>query len=139
MIDIEYLVYTNVRNALKAYNANISTSSTYVDVPSAFPHVSIEETDSYVQPSTLSTSDREYSASLTYTVNIYTNTATAKTDAKSIAAVVNDAFSGMGFIRTMKQEMPNIDRTIYRLILRFRGTAWKSADGVAGHYNITAQ
>ena len=139
MIDIENYVYTQVRDALKTHDPKISVSGTYIDVPSSIPHVSVEETDSYTPASTLSTSDREYSANVTYTVNIYTNTATAKTDAKELAAIVNDTFTGMGFVRSMKQKMPNIDRTIYRLILRFQATAWKSADGEAGHYNITAR
>ena len=139
MIDIENLVYTNVRNAVKAFNAGISVSGTYVDVPSSIPHVSIEETDNASVASAISTSDREYAVNLTYTANIYTNTATAKSDAKAIAEVVSDAFTEMGFVRSMKSEMPNIDRTIYRLILRFQATAWKSADGAADHFNITAR
>lgn len=139
MIDVENLIYTNVRTAVKGQFPLTSVSSTYVDVPSSFPHVSVEETDSYVPASAISTTDREYAANLTYTVNIYTNTATAKSNAKAIAAVVNDAFSDMGFVRSMKQEMPNMDRTIYRLIMRFQATAWKSADGEDGHYNITAR
>lgn len=139
MIDIENLVYTNVRTAVKGFKPLASVSGTYTDVPPSFPHVSIEETDNAVLSSTLSTSDREYAANLTYTVNIYTNTATAKSDAKELAAVVNDAFSDMGFVRSIKQEMPNIDRTIYRLILRFQGTVWKGISGEEGHYNITAR
>lgn len=137
MIDIENKVYTVVRTAVKAFNSDIDLSGTYSDVPPSFPHVSIEETDNAVLVSQSSNTDREYAANLTYTVNIYTNTATAKNDAKAIAAVVNDAFVDMGFARSMKQEMPNIDRTIYRLILRFQGTAWKGFDGESGHYNIT--
>ena len=139
MIDIENLVYTNVRNAVKAFNADIGVSGSYADVPSSLPPVSIEETDNASVPTAISTSDREYAANLTYTANIYTNTATAKSDAKAIAEVVNDAFTEMGFVRSMKQEMPNIDRTIYRLILRFQGTAWKGICGTDGHYNITAR
>lgn len=139
MIDIEKLVYTNVRNALKAFNSHISVSGTYIDVPSNLPHVSVEETDSYTPAEMLSTTDREYAANLTYTVNIYTNTATAKSYAKEIAAVVNDTFRDMGFVRAMKQELPNIDRTIYRLILRFQATAWRAYDGAADHFNITAR
>lgn len=139
MIDIENKVYTVVRTAVKAYLNEIGVSGSYSDVPSSLPHVSIEETDSYVPTETISTSDREFAAALTYTVNIYTNTATAKQDAKNIAKVVDSAFSEMGFARSMKQEMPNIDRTIYRLILRYQGTAWKGISGIDGHYNITAR
>ena len=137
MIDVENKVYTEVRTALKAFNPAIDIQGTYTSNPSTFPHVSIEETDNSGVASAASNTDPEYAANLTYTVNIYTNTQTAKSDAKAIAAVVNDAFLDLGFLRSMKQEMPNIDRTIYRLILRFQGTAWKHFDGVEGHYNIT--
>lgn len=139
MIDIENKVYTEVRNALKSFNSNVSVSGTYTDTPSKFPHVSVEETDSSSVASAISTTDREYAANLTYTVNIYTNTKTAKADAKALAAVINDTFSAMGFNRSMKQELPNIDRTIYRMILRFQATAWKGISGTEGHYNITAR
>ena len=139
MIDIENLVYTNVRAAVKLRFPASSVSGTYVDVPSSFPHVSIEETDNASVPSTISTSDREYATNVTFTVNIYTNTATAKSDAKALGAVVNDTFTDMGFARSMYQQMPNIDRTIYRLVLRFQATVWKSADGAADHFNITAR
>lgn len=137
MIDIENKVYTEVRTAVVTAFPEVSMSGVYTDVPSSFPHVSIEETDNSGVASAASNTDPEYAANLTYTVNIYTNTQTAKSDAKAIAAVVNDAFLDIGFLRSMKQEMPNIDRTIYRLILRFQGTAWKHFDGVEGHYNIT--
>lgn len=137
MIDVENKVYTEIRTALVAANPDISVSGIYTDTPSSFPHVSIEETDNAGVASASSNTDREYAANLTYTVNIYTNTQTAKSDAKAIAAVVSDAFLDLGFLRSMKQEMPNIDRTIYRLTLRFQGTAWKHFDGVDGHYNIT--
>lgn len=139
MVDIENLVYTNVRNAVKGYDANASVSGDYADVPASFPHVSIEETDNASVVGAISTSDREYAANVTYTVNIYANTETAKTEAKALAAVVDSVFSAMGFVRTMKQTMPNIDRTIYRLIMRYQATVWKAFDGEDGHYNITAR
>lgn len=139
MIDIENLVYTNVRTAVKGAKPLTSVSGTYTDTPSSFPHVSIEETNSAVRADMSSANSREYAADVTYTVNIYTNTSTAKTDAKELAVVVNDAFTDMGFVRSMKQEMPNIDRTIYRLIMRFQATVWRAFDGEDGHYNITAR
>lgn len=139
MIDIENYVYTSVRNALKAYNTNVSVSGEYIPTPSKFPHVSIEETDNASVASAISTSDREFAADVTFTVTIYTNTDSAKSDAKALAAVVNDAFTALGFVRSMKAELPNIDRTIYRLLLRFQATVWKGFDGAEGHYNITAR
>lgn len=139
MINIENAVFTKVREAVKAFNPNITMSGIEDDSPSTIPHVAIEETNNASVTNTISTSDREYAAELTYTVNIFTNTATAKSDANAIAEVVSDAFAALGFARSMKQRMPNIDRTIYRLTMRFNATAWKAFDGVDGHYNITSR
>lgn len=139
MINIEDLVYTNVRAAVKAFNPNVTLSGVYNDNPSTIPHVSVEETNNTNMTSTISTSDREFAAELTYTVNIFTNTATAKSDANDLAVVVSDAFAEMGFARSMKQRMPNIDRTIYRITMRFNAIASKAFDGEEGHYNITAR
>lgn len=139
MVNIENLVYTKVRTAVKAFNPNITLSGVYNDVPSTIPHVSIEETNNANVTSAIDTSNREFAAELTYTVNIFTNTATAKSDANAIAEVVSDVFADLGFARSMKQRMPNIDRTIYRLTMRFVAVASKAYDGVEGHYNITAR
>lgn len=139
MIDVENKVYTNVREAVKAFNSSVNVSGTYTDTPQSFPHISIEEIDNSVITSASSTSDREFAANVTYTVNIYTNTKKAKSDAKALAEVVSDAFTAMGFARSMRQPMPNIDRTIYRLLMRFQGVVWKGFDGVDGHYNISAR
>ena len=137
MIDIEPRVYTTIRSALKEEFPNINITGKYTDSPAKFPHVSIEETNNAVDASYSSTSDREYAANVTYTVNIYTNTETAKADAKNIAKIVNDTFSVLGFARSLSQPLPNIDRTIYRYTMRFTALVSKAYDGEEGHYNTT--
>jgi len=135
MIDIEPRVYTTVRGALKSAFPGIDVTGRYTENPAKFPHVSIVETNNVNSSRNASTSDHEFAANVTYTVNVYTNTEAAKSDAKDIAKVVSDSFLTMGFVRTMSQPMPNINRTIYRQTLRFTALVSKAFDGIDGHYN----
>ena len=43
-----------------------------------------------------------------------------KTEAKAIAAIVEETMANMGFTLTMSSPTPNIDRTVYRITSRYR-------------------
>jgi hypothetical protein len=82
---------------------------------------------------------REFAANQTFTANVYTNTQTAKTDAKALADIVDRVMQNPGFRRSQMLNTPNIDRTIYRLTLRFVGIVSLGYDGEESHYKITAR
>ena len=138
MNDIESYVYTQVRNAVIASFLNADVSSEYVENPAKFPHICLEMTSSTNIAEFMTAEKREFATSQTYTANIFTNTSTAKSDAKAIAQVVDNAMQGLGFRRALYMRTPNIDRTIYRLTLRYEGIVSQAYDGQAGHFNITA-
>ena len=138
MIDIESYIYTQVRNAVLASFTNADVSSEYVENPAKFPHICLEMEDDSVMAEYLTAQNREFASLQTFTANIYTNTPTAKSDAKAIAQVVDNAMQGLGFRRALYMRTPNIDRTIYRLTLRYEGIVSQAYDGQAGHFNITA-
>ena len=139
MIDIENYVYTQVRNAVKAAYPNTSLSGEYIENPSVIPHISVEMSDNVTHVDSMSANNREFAAEQTFTVNIYTNTQTAKTDAKKLLVIVDGVLSGMGFRRSMYLNTPNIDQTIYRLTLRYTGLVATAYDEAQGHYNIIAR
>lgn len=120
MIDIENDVYNTVSNALRATHAGVFTTSEYVPTPPKFPAVSIVEADNRVVPR-MRTLNIENAASVMYEVNIYSNKASGKkSEAKAIAATLDAEFSKMGFTRTMKNQVPNLnDATIYRIVCRY--------------------
>ena len=63
----------------------------------------------------------EHHAEVQYAVNVYSNKQTgAKLEAKAIMNIADNAMQGMKFWRTMTRQVPNVDRTIYRLIARYR-------------------
>ena len=129
MIDKENEVFTRLREAILAEYSDASVTATYVNKPSSFPHVSIEQSDSYTPIQYVSSAwDEEY-AQVMYTVNVYSNkVGTAKSEAKAIMKIVCDEMHHMNLFRESLVPTPNENSaTVYRLTARFEGIA--NADG----------
>lgn len=124
MIDIENEVFNYVANALRATYNTISIYGEYVENAETFPAVSLVEDDNAEVPETYKLNNQpETACSLTYTANVYSNLKTGKkTQAKAIMDVIDRCMHEMGFTRTMRSQLPNIDRTIYRVTARYNRT-----------------
>ena len=139
MIDIESYVFTTVRNALLAVYDKIDISSEYNPNPASFPHVCIEMSSNVTHAPSMTAEQREFASDQTFTINIFTITSTRKSDAKAIAAVVDESLSRLGFRRAMYLNTPNEDRNIYRLTLRYNGIVSIGYDGGENHFKITSR
>lgn len=126
MIDIENDVFDHVATALRAAHTGIFVSFEHVPSPPRFPAVSIVEADNRVYEK-MRTLDIENAVQLMYEVNIYSNKASGKKrEAKAIAATVDDAFTELGFTRTMREQVVNFaDATIFRIVCRYEAVADK--------------
>lgn len=124
MIDIENSVFNYVANALRAEFPGISVYGEEVESPSSFPSVSLVEDDnSEVEDNKTLARMPETACNLMYTANVYSNLKSGKkTQAKAIMDVVDGCMHDMGFLRTMRNQLPNIDRTIYRVTARYTQT-----------------
>lgn len=121
MIDIENKVLSVVREAVLAQYPTASVYGEYVDVPASFPCVTVTEDTNYTYVYTKDEQLAEHHAEVQYAVNVYSNKQTgAKLEAKAIMNIADNAMQGMKFWRTMTRQVPNVDRTIYRLIARYR-------------------
>ena len=120
MIDCENEVYTRVATALRTEFPGIDITGDATNVPSAFPHVSIEQIDNREMRGR---TDAKEMIEAVFEVNIYSNAqGRKKTEAKSIAKTIDDVFSGMNFRRMSLDRTPNRDDlTIYRLTGRYEG------------------
>ena len=120
MIDIENDIFDYAAKALRAAHTGIDVSAEYVETPARFPHVSIVEADNRVLER-MRTNNVENAVSVMYEVNIYSNKAGGKkSEAKSIAATLDNALSAIGFTRTFREQVPNLrDATIYRIVCRY--------------------
>lgn len=120
MIDIENLVCDKVFRAVNAAFRNAVCYSEYVEVPAAFPCVTLYEADnrSYRPSDDEQLSDHQ--VHVMYECNVYSDkTNGKKAEAKQIADIVDNAMQSMKFTRTMRSQIPNVDRTIYRVTMRF--------------------
>lgn len=121
MIDIENKVLSVVREAVLAQYPTASVYGEYVEVPASFPCVTVTEDTNYTYVYTKDEQLAEHHAEVQYSVNVYSNKQTgAKLEAKAIMNIADNAMQGMKFWRTMTRQVPNVDRTIYRLIARYR-------------------
>lgn len=122
MIDIENQVFNYVANALRAeYGNSISIYGEYVEVPEQFPSVTLVEDDNASIPSVMTlTRSPERAASLMYTANVYSNLQSGKkAQAKEILDLLDSKMIELGFTRSMRTQLPNVDRTIYRVTARY--------------------
>lgn len=120
MIDLENDIYTAVATALRTAHSGIFVTSEYVNAPPSFPAVSIiENGNSVVQR--YRTLNIENAVSVMYEVNVYSNKASGKkSEAKAIADTVDTAFASIGFTRTMRNQVTNLnDASIYRIVCRY--------------------
>ena len=122
MIDIENDVFTAVATALRTQYSGIHVAGENIAVPAKFPCVTIVESDNRVYQR-MRTNTIENAAEVMYTVNVYSNKASGKkSEAKAIAATVDQIMELGGFTRTLKEQIPNErDSSIYRLVMRYEG------------------
>ena len=127
MIDIENDVFDYVAKILRAAHTGIDVQAEYVELPARFPHVSIVEADNRVLER-MRTEVIENAASVMYEINVYSNKASGKkSEAKAIANTVDDAMSEIGFTRTFREQIPNLnDATIYRIVCRYEAVIDKN-------------
>lgn len=120
MIDIESVVFDTVYNAVIDEFPTARVDAGYVEKSATFPAVSVIETNSVPVRDTFTDDCSENFTRLYYEVNIYSDKQdTAKSEARSIAKVVDTAMQSLKMHRTMMHQLPNQDRTIFRLYMRY--------------------
>lgn len=139
MDDLENVIFSTVATALRAAFAGIFVSCESVAVPASFPCATLVEMDNTTFTRTLDSNLTENHASLMYQAECFSNLSSGKKEqCKSIMAVIDTQMLGMGFVRVGSgpQEMPNADKTKYRMVARYRGVAGKTISGAADKYQI---
>lgn len=130
MIDIENAVFDKVAKALRtAYLTaypNLKVFGEYVPLGEKFPTVTIVEADNQVFEKTATIGQKENHAEVMYDINVYANDGSKKKQtAKKLTATIDAEMLGMGFRRMFFSQVPNIDDSIYRINLKYRGVVSK--------------
>lgn len=137
MIDIENIVFTKLAQALRAAYNGISVYGEFVEVPASFPCVTIVEADNAVYERTRDLSGVEHHAQVMYEINIYTNDSQGKkSKAKSISNMIDGMMTDMLFTRTFRGQTPNIDRSIYRITMRYQAIVREAVEKDGTLYHV---
>ena len=130
MIDIESKVFDTVYNAVIAVFPEARVDNGYIERTAQFPAVEVNETNSVPLRRSATDDNSEDHTRLYYEINIYSDKQnTAKTEAKAIADVVDEAMTSLKFYRTMMHTLPAQERTIYRLYARYEVIVGETVDG----------
>lgn len=127
MIDLENDVFDYVAKKLRDEYSGIDVKAEYVELPAKFPHVSIVEADNRIL-TRMRTNNIENAVEVMYQANIFSNqVATKKSQAKAIATTLDESFAEIGFTRTFREQIPNLnDSTIYRIVCRYEAVIDKN-------------
>jgi len=131
MIDIENDVFDYVAKALRSAHRGVNVSGEYTEEPASFPAVTLVEADNRIVASRRSSDKMENAVTVMYQLNVYSNkTKGKKAEAKAIADTADAALASIGFLRTFREQVPNLkDSTIYRIVCRYSGTVIPNDDG----------
>lgn len=127
MISPENEVFNAVATQLRLDFPGIYVAGETTAAPARYPAVVVEERSNAVNPLTIATNldgvNLETSVDLMYQVDVYSNKVSGrKAEAKAIATVVDQVFTGLGFVRVSSSPMSNLENaTVYRLTARYEG------------------
>ncbi len=137
MIDVENIIFTALATALRTQYSGISVYGEYVEVPASFPCVTIVEADNKVYERTRDLNGVEHHAQVMYEINIYTNDSQGKkSKAKAISNLIDSLMSEMLFTRTFRGQTPNIDRSIYRITMRYQAVVREAVEKDGTQYHV---
>ena len=136
MIDLENDVFDSVSKTLKAAHSSVTVVGEFVEVPAKFPAVTLVEADNRVNTRWRTCESMENAVTVMYELNVYSNkTKGKKAEAKAIADTADSAMAELGFMRTFRQQIPNLkDATIYRIVCRYSGMLIPDDNGMTYVY-----
>lgn len=122
MIDIENLIVDKVNTAVSPLLTNypkLKVVSEYVEMAAEFPLVSVVQTDNYTHTRSQDAALEEHEVNVAFDVNVFTTGKNKKATAKLIANAVDEEMQNNLFTRVYFSQIPNVDRTVYRIVMRY--------------------
>lgn len=132
MITIENLIVDKVNNAvssLKTTYPKLRVVSDYIETSETFPLISVVESDNYTHLATQDAALVDHAVNVSFEINIFANDKKKKSTAKAIAAVVDAEMLNNLFTRIFMGQTPNVDRTVFRITMRYTAVVWPVVNG----------
>lgn len=129
MIDIANVILRIVKDAVQAQYSDCDVLSYNPDVISKFPCVTVVEKDNYTYTGSQDDTSSENHARVVFEIQAYSNnTSGKKEEAKKLLALADEAMLGSNFTRQLKTELPNADRSVYRLYASYTAVVAKGVN-----------
>lgn len=120
MRDIDAQIFTAVKQSVISEYDKAFVTGEYTTKPKGFPCVTCLEISNLPDYRSLDLEHKENLTRVEYQIEIFTHGTGKKAQGRKIFALVDDVMSGMGFIRSFAQTIPNFaDETVWRYILRY--------------------
>ena len=116
MINKETEVFIFVADKLRnKFNGIYVIGTELSAAPPKFPAVAIVQSNNAINETYATFSSLENVAKEDYKVEVYSNLEKGKeTQAMEVTAVISDAMSELGYVRTFCETIPNADSTVHR-------------------------
>ena len=125
MIDIENKVVNEIKTTLVAQYPEIKVYAEFIPEKATYPCVSVNEITNMVAEQYRDCSAIENYAIIGYEINAFSEGTNNKAQCKNIVENIDNTMLGLGFTRTSKTPIPNSDRSIYRIVIRYSGLVSK--------------
>ena len=120
MIDIEYLVFDTLFNAVTAVRNDVNITKGYVEETAEYPCLVVREVDNVPYQRTDTDDCAENYSRVTYQVEAFSDKqGTAMSECKELLKLADAAMQGMKFRRIHKSEPFNVNRSIFRQYTRY--------------------
>lgn len=114
-------IYTVIRAAVLAVDANANVVQAYSSTPAKFPTVFAREIGRFTPTQTATFGNAQDIYETTWEVQVVSNLqAGAKEEAYNLMATVKAALRGLYFVETMENPVDRTDNKYYTLAARFR-------------------
>lgn len=133
MLDVENYIYTQVTNALPT----VDSSSVFIPNPEKSPHLYFTELNRTTHTPYISTDRIDNAEEITFEAQVTSaKKDKAKSECKTIMDSVDNVMYGMRFQLIYSQYIPEVDRTKYRLVHRYRGVVRGYINGATKKFSV---
>lgn len=121
MIDYHNEIFTNFATDVRTEHEGVSIVGEYIQRPSEFPTVTIDEIENITVDALVDSSKEEKYSGVRYRVQVFSNAIVGKkVDARSIFATADKSMRGMGFRRIAYTTTPEIyNSTVYSIMATY--------------------
>ena len=122
MVDVQTEAFNAVYNAVSARYPSADFATSYVNQPSAFPHIQLWDESNTTPRSGINLSGDECFSNVVLHIEIFDNSldGDAQVIVEDILSIIDPVLRQLGYRRTYNAPIPNFkDASVYRKVVRY--------------------